>query len=501
MAGPGETVALAGRHFGTSGRLEVENTRVNPDAIRSWNDNLVVFTVPASIRSGMLRIRTEVGPSNAVFFINNTDLPDAAAQTLPVVTSASSINFSPGARIALYGSGFGTRHADSVMRLEAAETGEVLELPGDSFWIQRWSDRLIRLIIPPETPAGTLTMTLNQREIPVRFTGSGPTGVLVQGDSRYYRVTQAVTAEVADPDARIVLLRLPQHRAQPSVEKTGSSRAVPEETRREATAGWIYRLPPGAPPTASEDAPETQPLQHVDLVERRTLRWEFGTVAPTQVLLEGDFIAAFSRYLTGDDGVPVNNAAVDQLRRSQVNLRNTIPVIAGRIHAVVQQTLTPDPDGTVDLASALAGEPAGPRVYADLAVALLRISGLPARRHAGFLLTDTDEPRPHFWAEAFFPGLGWVPLDPALGDGMYLQETQSLSQFYGENRSAATFGGIDDRRITLFMDGLADVRVYPRGRATENQVVPGVFQRLELPRLSPEPDPPEVRWHRVEVLN
>lgn len=52
--------------------------------------------------------------------------------------------------------------------------------------------------------------------------------------------------------------------------------------------------------------------------------------------------------------------------------------------------------------------------FADLFVALCRAQGIPARTCDGILLMSAragDTPR-HKWAEVYFEGLGWVPVDP-----------------------------------------------------------------------------------------
>jgi len=57
--------------------------------------------------------------------------------------------------------------------------------------------------------------------------------------------------------------------------------------------------------------------------------------------------------------------------------------------------------------------------YASLLVALSRAQGVPARYFEGLLyLEEGAENRgraEHAWADAYLPGIGWVPLDPTLG--------------------------------------------------------------------------------------
>lgn len=55
--------------------------------------------------------------------------------------------------------------------------------------------------------------------------------------------------------------------------------------------------------------------------------------------------------------------------------------------------------------------------YAAVFVALCRWAGLPARVVAGYRWQGEDEIQPHVWAEFHVQEAGWVPCDPATGDG------------------------------------------------------------------------------------
>ena len=57
--------------------------------------------------------------------------------------------------------------------------------------------------------------------------------------------------------------------------------------------------------------------------------------------------------------------------------------------------------------------------YSSLLIALSRANGIPARYVEGLLHLDQKDPaqarQEHAWVEVFFPGAGWVPIDPTLG--------------------------------------------------------------------------------------
>lgn len=469
-------MVISGRNFSSAGRIEVDRAVISSQAIRSWTGDLIVFQVPESMRSGMLRIRTDTGSSNEVFIVNAREIPVTAEAGLPEVRNVTSINLFPGALVTIQGDNFGTRHGGAFLEFRSDTPQETLRIPAESFWIREWSARTIRITIPPGIPAGQVTVLLNGVPLAVGFTSLPPEGTKEDHDPRSWEVVREVRVPESWRDARPEELQLPILPEQPHVAAIRHGLVAPEHNE-----------------SVEEVAPEVT-VYHVDRVDRRAVRWTIGTVAPTATLLEEEFAAAFRLYLGSDGGVSVRNPRVDQLRRSQVNLRNTIPDIARRIHVVVQDTLEPDPEGTVDLGEALDGAGARAEVFADLAVALLRISGLPARRHFGYLITDDGGVVAHAWAEVFFPRLGWVPMDPALGAGMHQERTAALEDFYGENRRTSTFAALDDRRLTVTLDD-PDLR---ESRSRRRSGSP--LEQLAVPPGQTMPDPAAVHWKPVGIV-
>ncbi len=73
--------------------------------------------------------------------------------------------------------------------------------------------------------------------------------------------------------------------------------------------------------------------------------------------------------------------------------------------------------------------------YSSLFIALSRASGIPARAVVGYW-TESGIDQTHVWAEFYLEGIGWIPVDPTIG-----QSRSDLKQYY--------FGNMDNRRVIL----------------------------------------------------
>jgi transglutaminase-like putative cysteine protease len=88
--------------------------------------------------------------------------------------------------------------------------------------------------------------------------------------------------------------------------------------------------------------------------------------------------------------------------------------------------------------------------YAFAFVQLCREAAVPARRCAGFAFSNDPENEKHIiasghnWAEFFVEGLGWIPVDPTMGD-----KRDSRKQYY--------FGAVDNARLCVSKEGGHDL--------------------------------------------
>ena len=122
------------------------------------------------------------------------------------------------------------------------------------------------------------------------------------------------------------------------------------------------------------------------------------------------------------------------------------------------------------VADAIDSRQADARTYAVLFAALARAGGVPARPLAGYIVSDVTRRsvQPHYWAEFYLEKIGWIPVDPLLGDGLRFGDFPPA----GAAVKSYYFGSMDNRHVALDAGLPALKQMNPNGRAVrlEDQV-------------------------------
>ncbi|MDA3950353.1 MAG: transglutaminase domain-containing protein [Spirochaeta sp.] len=524
---PGNAVTVVGRHFADSGRLEIDGIAIPQEHIRRWTDSMVIFSLDERARSGLLRVQTAFGSSNAVFITNTSDIPDPVDIPPLTIDDLQPGSAAVGTVVRVVGQGFGPR--TGVSRLTLRGNGEQHILRGGDRWIVRWTDERIDLVLPPGIGPGSYALEIDAVPTGRTLDVVSPAGRSELGQIQRYTVRQELFAAGISGDARAVF---PLPMGLPVQERAQLLRETAQAEPNPADDAVLYRFFPIAdvqgtensqapvdPQTLDPDEPVTEEgtepvlldrIVRVDLSARRTVRFQVSDEIDSRQLLEPVFREGFQDLLVQTDLDDETVADLTALRQTSIDLSDDVVSIARGIHDAVVDRFEPDEGGAADAATALIEGVAAPSVYADVAAALARTAGLPARRHYGVLITDGGQSIPHRWVEFFIPQVGWLPADPALSDGAYGNAVRSVTAFYREGEESETdnsdgtppvaFGALDNRRITLTIDGLPDVYAYPGGGriSPPRSYAPGRLH-VEFPTVS-VPAGTSTRWE-VPVLS
>jgi len=128
------------------------------------------------------------------------------------------------------------------------------------------------------------------------------------------------------------------------------------------------------------------------------------------------------RYLADDTKYDLGSPQVSELVEKLTAARGRAGTKARALYEYLAKTISYDRSGGWNNAAAVLERGNGScSEYTFTLVALLRKAGIPAR-YVGAISERGDEASFddvfHRWAEAYFPGYGWVPLDANAGHGV-----------------------------------------------------------------------------------
>jgi transglutaminase-like putative cysteine protease len=179
----------------------------------------------------------------------------------------------------------------------------------------------------------------------------------------------------------------------------------------------------------------------------------------------------YKRYTAADPQVPAGSEQVLKLARTVVAGERNPYRQARALYEYLITRLDPGPPtGERDPLRSLETRKADDYSYAILFCALARAAGIPARPVAGYLLErGQDSASRHYWAEFYVETVGWIPVDPFLGEGRIRVSIPAEA-----NPRSYYFGSLDFDRITL-SKGLIELNsMDPQGRAVRRADIPSL---------------------------
>jgi transglutaminase-like putative cysteine protease len=460
VAVPGEEVTVTGRHFGeTVESIVVAGRDIPTSAVTAWADEEISFVVPRGADSGLLYVKTDRGRSDGALLQIQTKIPRASSSGVgpgaPVIAEVDRTEVQVGALLTIRGSSFGRIRRTSRVVFSVDGGGACAPCASDVAYAF-WDDTAITVRVPAEAVSGFLSVvTPWGASNPVRVAVERPAGEVVAGEPaeigmRYgARIAEVVTIDRADGEAlggrRDVVLRLPR------VSASASQRNV-RYLDDEAHEFRFERVNEGF---------EREVIRTL-LVDRYELR---SQIEPARVSAAYEAETRFFEYYTRAlPDAPTRDERVQEIAARLRSGRASPYRIAEAAYVATLDSLT-YALGRGDR-SVLAGLESGygdDFTYATLFVTLTRAARVPSRPVGGVLVTSDGHAYPHFWAEFFVTGIGWIPVDPALGDGAFpsgFPVPDDPRVFY--------FGNLDNRRVAFghgydafeptFLDG---IRVEP----------------------------------------
>jgi len=472
-ARPDSVMILTGRNFGALQETsEVRISGITPTSseIKEWTDTRITVTIPQESTSGLVYVITRNGRSSGLLYINQEEIPQVALASVrpgdPYIGNNSDNPIQPSAAkvgevITIYGLNFGLEKGRSEVYFtpvgqSAAASGGLDPanlLPArdyDKDYVS-WSDREIRLHVPDGAASGNVVVKSDKGWSNGRyFVVNRGAGVKTFSDPRKYSVAfgMNVTASVVSGENSLSLWL-------PHIFPTPEQRAI-EEVSQE--------------PPAVLDTPAASLYTFTNLQKggryRVALSWMFDRYAESTQVTPADvppYVTSselYRKFTAPDVLVNPSNPDVVKAAAAAVGAEKNPWLRARRIYEWLLTQIDPGP-GLGDAPATLRARKGDAKGYASLYCALLRAAGIPSRVVAGYLVGDPGQPAVrHFWDELYIESLGWVPVDPLLGDapGRLPAAERGVVDarvFY--------FGNIDNRHIALTKGVAATSQMNPAG--------------------------------------
>lgn len=502
----GETLEVRGRFFGAEGTVLIGSRRLPRDAVISWSPERIEMRTSSSVSSGLVYVTTDTGRSNGVFVSVSNDLPQVSAGGIPAeaprIDAITPSQAQIGELVRLTGRRFGAQRNGSRVLFqwsagepEAARLREPLGVSEFDYGYEFWSEREIVVRVPDGAVSGTVVVDSGKgrsNEVAidiVREVGSkvyeAPRSFALYHDVAVSGVELGGRRQAA-VDPRIYLWvpklqTLPAQRDVQLLRREGGTPLFsdtvpglylyelgPERLTGAVTIGHAYLFRRYAVETAV--ITQLVPREY-DMSERFLSRY---TAATDSLPVGGEYAAATVRRLVGSGGNPYREAEI--------------------LYGYVVDFLAPsDEIGNIAVGKGVAEQRGNAYTYAALYTTLLRQAAVPARMVSGAIFSDDGEAIRHYWSEFYIPGIGWIPADPSLGDGLHRERFTRAD----EPRSYY-FGNLDARRVTFAPGRLQAEKLSPHGTPVR---IPEMYslQRYHEERVGPVRSY-RSRWYSLILL-
>ncbi len=506
VAYPGENIRIIGSNFGSvrSGvEVRIAGVRAMSNDYEKWSDNEIIVRIPEDADSGLVTVKTRRKVSNGVLFTNREHIPVILSGPqkpgYPYMESLSPESGSVGSLLTIKGLNFGHERGTAEVFFAAAGLDE--EAPGgdDSlagmivcseidYDYDSWDDQQINVFIPDGASSGNIRIQTDRGiSNALYFEVEDNSGIKNYTDKKGYQIEYGVDINRVDGNVSNSLdLWIPVVR--PGLEQRNV------ETTTEPAPLWENYL--GLMRYSFSDITdnETKQINIQTWFECYAIETRVNT-AKVQTRYNEDR-RLFKVYTQAETLIPSGDDTVKRWSSSAVGRERNPYRKAENIYNYLLKNLeySLKPASTLITENINSGE-GDSYTYSVLFAAMCRAAGIPARPVAGVLIYNNKQSINHYWAEFYLEGYGWIPVDPALGDGARFgnfplaDETQPASYY---------FGSLDNQHLT-FTRGVIPVRqIAPEGKIVTRK---GLFSLQTIYEESAGLFSYSSLWRSVRVVN
>lgn len=459
VGSPGDVVVISGRNFGKNrdmSYVEFAGSKLTASSYLMWTDNTIKLVVPSNVQNGLVIVGTGKLQSSPAFFANITDIPTEVQEvnlvTGPVIASievdpksaSSWSKASVGDVIVITGNNFGDTRGQSKVyftsNFDSSESVEVIPALEDDFCYEFWSDTEIRVRIPDGAAAGYVYVDTpsGKTEKKETFFSNG-VGTKTFTDKKFFLVSYNVDiADIVTKDSSTITLRCPLPVISASQRELEITEVSPDPVLMSYQKTMIHQL------NVERNISEKTYFKQSFVLPVYGIKTEVNEIkvsAKNQAL--SDVLYAFATR--ADELIPSENEKIISLASSIVKAEKN-PYRKARLvynymisNFKIENDFRKGDANPLDLIERKSGDSYD---FAIVYTALLRALDIPAFANCGVLVSPDLSTKNHMWSEFYISGMGWIPVDPALGAGMEYKKWDE-----GIDAKAFYFGNLDSHHI------------------------------------------------------
>ncbi|HEB11838.1 MAG TPA: hypothetical protein ENI06_11570 [Spirochaetales bacterium] len=467
---PGEVMVIKGKYFGESrngGEVRIASYSPVSSSYLEWTDSTISLRIPEEVNSGLVMVVTRNGKSRRFLFTNRKQIPRLLSGPRkagePYIRALSLARGEIGNLQIVEGMNFGLNRGDSRVfftwisgdELSAYRQEELATLVPAWDYDQDyedWSDHEITVRVPDGASSGQLLVITDKgKSNALYFEVEGESGTKLFPGKRTYHLKYSVEIDNIVSEAENGLyLWLPQVIESPEQREIQLVAQEPEALFDQVNTTRLFLL------SELESGRSYRVVQDIMFD-----RYSVVTKINTDNLSRSYDMSRrlYKKYTAPDMLVPSANERIIKLSRAIIGKIRTPYYQARAIYRWVLSRLSfiENPEER-DVIKAIDSKEGDSYIYSMLFCALSRSAGIPTRPVAGYIVARNRKSSKHYWAECYIENIGWLPVDPLLGDQskdqnfelpVDLAERVSPREYY--------FGNLDFAHIA-FAKGLVNLK-------------------------------------------
>ena len=426
---PQDVMVITGKYFGDmrdGGEVVIGGYAPVSSGYLDWSDTQISLRIPEEVNSGMVRVITKNGKSKGLLFTNKRQIPVVLSGPgkpgQPYISALDPETGSVGTLLTISGMNFGLQRGGSQVQFAwisgdpaqgFAEAEDASLIPAVDYDLdyELWNDREIQVWVPDGASSGQMMVVTDKGKSNAVFVEiESAAGTKLFPEKRTYSVQYSLeVGSVSAEGENNLNLWVPQLVQAPEQREIQLVSQEPEPLFDNVSGVKLFNLE-NLEPDKSYTIFQSFMVDRYS-VESRVNIAKVPTAYNTSRRL-------YKRYTAADLIVPAADENIVKIGSRIVGRERNPYRKAREIYRYVLTQMQVDLEYTErDILKAVEEKKGDPYIYAVLFCALARSQEIPARPVAGYLIDRDLQATRHYWAEFYIETLGWIPVDPILGEG------------------------------------------------------------------------------------